>query len=79
MWSSKTYSATFRLCSCRMRPRSLRSISTSPLIRATGTVDIRRQMAVVSGLFIQWLLDPDATPDQRAITDGVLRLADQLS
>lgn len=37
------------------------------------------QMALVSGLFIQWLLDTDATPDEHEIAEGIRKLADQIS
>ena len=37
------------------------------------------QMALVSGLFIQWLLDTDATPDEHEIADGIRALAGQIS
>ncbi len=37
------------------------------------------QMALVSGIFIQWLLDTDATPDEHEIADGLRELADRIS
>ena len=42
MWSPKMYSATSLLREYRIRARSPRSISTSPLNRAEGKVDSRR-------------------------------------
>ncbi|WP_410625570.1 TetR/AcrR family transcriptional regulator [Amycolatopsis sp. cmx-8-4] len=36
------------------------------------------QMALVSGIFIQWVLDTEATPDEHEISDGIRTLADQI-
>ena len=33
------------------------------------------QLALMSGVLVQWLIDPGHTPDERMIADGILRLA----
>ena len=48
MWSPKMYCATSLLWSCRIRARSPRSISTSPLNSADGNVDKRRPVASIT-------------------------------
>lgn len=37
------------------------------------------QLALMSGVLVQWLLDPDHAPTGERIADGILALADRLS
>ena len=44
---------------------------TGPAELALGSV----QLALMSGVLVQWLIDPGRAPDERMITDGILGLA----
>lgn len=37
------------------------------------------QLALMSGILVQWLLDPDHAPNPEQITDGILALAERLN
>jgi AcrR family transcriptional regulator len=45
-----------------------------PAERALGSV----QLALMSGILVQWLIDPGNAPSERDIAEGVLRLAGHL-
>jgi AcrR family transcriptional regulator len=46
----------------------------APAERALGSV----QLALMSGILVQWLIDPGGAPTERDISDGLLRLAGHL-
>jgi AcrR family transcriptional regulator len=42
--------------------------------QALGSV----QLALMSGILVQWLLDPDAAPSAKHVADGIVALADRI-
>jgi AcrR family transcriptional regulator len=47
---------------------------TGPVLRTVGSV----QLALMSGVLVQWLVDPDNAPTEQEIVAGVLGLADHI-
>jgi len=37
------------------------------------------QLALMSGVLVQWLIDPGRAPDERMIADGILGLANHIT
>ena len=37
------------------------------------------QLALMSGVLVQWLIDPGRAPNERMIADGILGLADHIT